>query len=134
MLVASYRHQHVSGLLQTSTTMTFQSSLSSVLLMSSLLGDSFVVTKLFRLYVYFVHCLSLLLVPQIFPLSICFSIPSALFICSVESFRCTLNRSGEKKNAALSHSPTDRFVHTAVITNNSYCSILFPVQVSDDSN
>ena len=30
---------------------------------------------------YFVCCLSLLLVPQIFPFNICFSSPSALFIC-----------------------------------------------------
>ena len=61
--------------------MAFQPSLSLVLLMSSLLGDSFLVTKLFRLSVHFVRCLPLLLVPQIFPLSICFSSPSALFIC-----------------------------------------------------
>ena len=54
--------------------MAFQSSLSSILLMSSLLGDSFLVTKLFRLSVYFVCCLPLLLVPQIFPRNICFSI------------------------------------------------------------
>ena len=52
----------------------------SLLLMSSLLGNSFLVTKLFILSVYFVCCLSLLLVPQIFPLNICFSSPSALFI------------------------------------------------------
>ena len=71
----------MSGLLQTSAIVAFQSSLSSVLLMSSLLRDSFLVTKLFRLSVYFVHCLPLLLVPQIFPLNICFSSPSALFIC-----------------------------------------------------
>ena len=74
-------HHHKPGLLQTSATMAFQPSLLSVLLMSSLLGDSFLVTKLFRLPVYFVHCLPLLLVPQIFPLNIYFSIPSALFIC-----------------------------------------------------
>ena len=52
--------------------MAFQSSLSSVLLMSSLLGDSFLVTKLFRLPVYCVRCLPLLLVPQILP--VCHSI------------------------------------------------------------
>ena len=68
------------GLLQTSAIMAFQPSLSSVLLMSSLLGDSFLVTKLFKLSVYFVHCLPLLLV-QTFPLNIIyFSSPSALFI------------------------------------------------------
>ena len=49
------------GLLQTSTIMDFQSSLSSVLLMSSLLGDCFLVKKLLRLSVYFVRCLPLLL-------------------------------------------------------------------------
>ena len=45
--------------------------------MSSLLRDSFLVTKLFRLSVYFVCCLSLLLVPQMFPLNVCFSSPLA---------------------------------------------------------
>ena len=75
------QQQHVPGLLQTSAIMAFQLSLSPVLLMSSLLGDSFPVTKLFRLSVYFVCCLPLLLVPQIFPFSICFSSPTALFIC-----------------------------------------------------
>ena len=64
-----------------------QSSLSSVLLMSSLLGGSFLVTRLFRLSVYFVRCLLLLLVSQIFPLNICFSSPSALFICP-KNFSC----------------------------------------------
>ena len=39
------------------------------------------VTKLFRLSVHFVRCIPLLLVPQIFPLNICFCSPSALFIC-----------------------------------------------------
>ena len=58
--------------------MASQSFLSSVLLMSSLLGDSFLVMKLFRLPVYFVRCLPLLLVPQIFPLNICFSSQSYL--------------------------------------------------------
>ena len=83
-----YHHHHpMPGLLQTSTIMAFQSSLSSVLLMSSLLGDSFLVTKLFRLPVYFMHCLPLLLVPQIFPLHIYFSSPSALFI-SQKNFSC----------------------------------------------
>ena len=48
--------------------------------MSSLLGYSFPVTKLFRLSVYFVRCLPLHLVPHICPLNICFSSPSALFI------------------------------------------------------
>ena len=76
-----HHHQHVPGLLQTSAIMAFQSYLSSVLLMSSLSGDSFLVTKLFRLSVYFLRCLPLLLVPQIFPLNICFSSPSALCIC-----------------------------------------------------
>ena len=74
-------HHHVPGLLQTSAIMAFQPCLSSVLLMSSLSGDSFLVTYLFRLSVYFDRCLPLLLVPQIFPLNICFSSPSALFIC-----------------------------------------------------
>ena len=76
-----HHHHHVPGLLQTLAILAFQSSLSSALLMSSLLGDSFLVTKLFRLSVYFVPCLPLLLVPQIFPLNICFISPSALFIC-----------------------------------------------------
>ena len=74
-----HHHHHVPGLLQTSAIIAFQSSLSSVLL-SSLLGDSFLVV-LFRLSVYFVPCLPLLLVPQTFPLNICFSNPSTLFIC-----------------------------------------------------
>ena len=69
------------GLLQTPAIMAFQPSLLSVLMMSSLLGDSFLVTKLFRLSVCFVRCLSLFLLPQIFPLKICFSSQSALFIC-----------------------------------------------------
>ena len=47
-------HHHVPGLLQTLAIMAFQFSLSSVLLMSSLLGYSFVVMKLLRLSVYFV--------------------------------------------------------------------------------
>ena len=74
-------HHHVPGLLQTSAIMTFQPSLLSVLLMSSLSGDYFLDTKLFRMSVYFMQCLPLLLVTQIFPLSICFSSLSALFIC-----------------------------------------------------
>ena len=65
----------------TSAIMAFQPFLSSVLLISSLLGDSFLVRKLFRLSVYFVRYLPLLLVPQIFPLNIYFSSSSALFIC-----------------------------------------------------
>ena len=60
--------------------MAFQSSLSPVLLMSSLLGNFFLVTNSFRLTVYFVRCLPLLLIPQIFPLNICFFSPSALFL------------------------------------------------------
>ena len=76
-----HHHHHVPGLLQTSGIMALQPSLSTVLPMSSLLGDYFLVTKLFRLSVYFVRCLPLLLIPQIFPLNICFSSPSALFIC-----------------------------------------------------
>ena len=67
--------------------MAFQPSLSSVLLMSSLLGDSFLVTKLFRLSVYVMRCIPLLLEPQIFPLSLCFSSPSALFICQ-KNYSC----------------------------------------------
>ena len=39
------------------------------------------VTKLFRLSVYFVCCLPLLLISQIFPFNICFSSPTALFTC-----------------------------------------------------
>ena len=74
-------HHHVQGLLQTSAIMAFQPSFSSVLLISSLLGDSFLVMKLFRLSLYFVRCLPLILVPQIFPLNIYFSSQSALFIC-----------------------------------------------------
>ena len=69
------------GLLQTSAIMASQSSLPSVLLMSSLLGYSFLVRKLFRLSVYFVRCLPVLLVPQISPLYFCFSSASAMFIC-----------------------------------------------------
>ena len=61
--------------------------LSSDLLMSSSSGDPFLVTKLFRLSVYLMHCLSLLLVPQIFLLNICFYSPSALFICP-KSYSC----------------------------------------------
>ena len=61
--------------------MAFQSFLSSVLLLSSMLRDAFLDTKLFRLCVYFVPCPPLLLLPQIFPLNICFSSPSGLFIC-----------------------------------------------------
>ena len=79
-----HHHHHVPGLLQTSAIMAFQPSLLSVLLMSSLLGESLLVTKLFRLSVYFVHCLPLLLVPQIFPLIICWSSPSTLFICPLK--------------------------------------------------
>ena len=80
-MVSKIDHHHVPGLLKTSVIMVFQLSLLSVLLMSSLLGDSFLVTKLFRLSVNFVLCLPVLMVPQIFPLNICFSSPSALFIC-----------------------------------------------------
>ena len=76
-----HHHHQVSGLLQTSAIMALQSSLSSVFLMSSLLGDSFLVIKLFKLSVYFVRCFPLLLVPLIFPNNICFSSPSPLFIC-----------------------------------------------------
>ena len=59
-------HHHVPGLLQTSTIMASQSSLSSVIMKSSLLRDSFLVTKLFRLSVYFVRCLPLLLLHSLF--------------------------------------------------------------------
>ena len=75
-----HHHHHVPGLLQTSAITAFRSSLSSVLVVSSLLGDSFLVIKLFRLSVYFVRCHPLLLVLQIFSLNICFSSPSALFV------------------------------------------------------
>ena len=64
MMGDHHHHHHVPGLLQTSAIMA--SSLSSVLLMSSLLGDSFLVTKLFRLSVYFVRCLPLPLVLKSF--------------------------------------------------------------------
>ena len=43
-----------------------------------IVGRFFPCLKLFRLSVYFVRCLPMLLVPQIFPLNICFSSPSAL--------------------------------------------------------
>ena len=76
-----YFHHHVPGLLQISEIMAFQFSLLSVLLMSSLLGDSFLVTKLLRRSVYLVRCLPMLLVPRIFPLCICFFVPSSLFMC-----------------------------------------------------
>ena len=76
-----HHHHHVPALLQTLVVMAIQSSLLSVFQMSSLLGDSFLVMKLFRLFVYFVRSLPLLLVPNIFPLNICFTKPSALFIC-----------------------------------------------------
>ena len=69
------------SLLQTLAIIAFQSSVSSVLLMSSLLGDFFPVTKLFRLSMYFVPYLPLLLLSQIFPLNFCFSSPLAPFIC-----------------------------------------------------
>ena len=61
-----HHHHHVPGLLQTSAIMASQSSLSSVIMMKSLLRDSFLVTKLFRLSVYFVRCLPLLLLQSIF--------------------------------------------------------------------
>ena len=76
-----HHHHRVPDLLQTSTIMAFQSSLPSILLISSLLGDSFHVTELLQLSVYFVRCLPLLLVTEIFPLYSCFSSPPALFIC-----------------------------------------------------
>ena len=74
-----HHHDHVPGLLQTSAIMAFQPSLSSVLLMSSLLGDSYHCYEVIQT-VYFVRCLPLLLVPQTFPLNICFSSPTALFV------------------------------------------------------
>ena len=48
--------------------------------------EELIVGRFFRFYedihtVYFVRCLPLLLVPQIFPLNICFSSPSALIKC-----------------------------------------------------
>ena len=52
-------------------------------------------------------------------------------LCSVEYFAADIEEAW-RKNAALSHFPTDRFVHTAVIIN-SYHRFLFPVQVSDGS-
>ena len=78
-MIFHHHHYHVPGLLQTSMIMALQSSLSSLLLMSSLLRDSFLVRKLFRLSVYFACCLPLLLIPQIFPLNSCFSSLSDLF-------------------------------------------------------
>ena len=80
-MLKHYYHHHAPGLLQTSAIMAIQSFLSSVLLGSSLLGDSVLVTQLFRMSVYFLCCLPLLLVPQIFSLNVCLSSPSALFIC-----------------------------------------------------
>ena len=80
-VLLGHHHHHVPGLLQISAIMAFQSSLSSVLLMSSLVGDSFLVMKLFRLSVYFVGCHPLLLAPQIFPLNICFFSATGLFRC-----------------------------------------------------
>ena len=74
-------HHYVPGLLQRLAIMAFQSSLSSVLLMSSLFGYSFLVTKLLRLSVYFASGFSLLLVSQTSQHNICISSPSALFIC-----------------------------------------------------
>ena len=59
-------HHHVPGLLQTSVIMASQSSLSSVIMMSSLLRDLFLVTKLFRLSVHFVRCLPLFPLYSIF--------------------------------------------------------------------
>ena len=47
------------------------------------------------------------------------SVPQNLFAVDIEE-ACW-------KNAALSHSPTDRFVYSAAIIN-SYCSLLFPLQ------
>ena len=77
------RYNHMSSYVvmidRSHTPRSKQEHQSSVLLMSSLLGDSILVTKLFRLFVYFVRCLPLLLVPQILALNICFSSPSALF-------------------------------------------------------
>ena len=55
VLRGMYHHNHhVPGLLQTLAIMAFEPSLLSVLLMSSLLGDSFLVTKLFRLCILWV--------------------------------------------------------------------------------
>ena len=61
-----HHHHHVPGLLQTSMIMASQSSLSSVIMMSSLLRDSFLVTKLFILSVHFVRCLPLFPLYSIF--------------------------------------------------------------------
>ena len=69
-----HHYHHVPYMFQTSAIIAFHPSMSSVLLMSSMLGDSFLVMKLFRLSAYFVRCRPLLLVPQIFPYNICFSI------------------------------------------------------------
>ena len=65
------------GLLQTSRSCPFNPLCHQFPLMSSLLVHSFLIIQT----VYFVRYLPLLLVSQIFPLNICFSSPSALFIC-----------------------------------------------------
>ena len=67
--------------------MAFQSSLSSVLLMSSSLDEFFFITKLFKLSMYFMRCFTLLLKPQIFPLNVCFSCSLAMGICP-NNFSC----------------------------------------------
>ena len=88
--------------LQTQATMALRSSLSSFLLMSSLLGYSFLVTKLFRLSVYFVRCLPLLLISQIFPLNNCLSSPSALFI-RPKNCSCLFSNGFEKGSFVCGH-------------------------------
>ena len=82
-----YDH-HVTGLLHSSAIIALQPSLSSVVLMSSLLRDSFC-SVIIQAVSVFGRCLPLLLVPHIFPLNICFSSPHALFICP-KSCSCLL--------------------------------------------
>ena len=72
-----HHHRHVSGLLKTPVIMAFQSYLSSVL-MSSFLGDSFLVYVC--LCILCVVCLCFWYHKSFAP-NICFSNPSALFIC-----------------------------------------------------
>ena len=76
-----HHNHYVSGMLHTSAIMAFQSSLSAIFQMSSLLGDIFfLVSKLFRMSVYCVRCLPLLSVPQIFPLCLYAPKTSYLFL------------------------------------------------------
>ena len=70
----------VSGLVQASTIMDLHSSLSSASWINLLLGIRFLVAKAFRLLIYVVLCLPLLLFPSIFPQSTVFSSPFFLLM------------------------------------------------------